>query len=48
MLNGQVKAATQQLTLAFLQRVFEGDGRALQAWPARHAGILARFSVEAA
>ena len=47
-LNGQVKAATQELTLAFLQRVFEDDGRALQAWPERHAGILARFSVEAA
>ena len=47
-LNGQVKAATQELTLAFLQRVFDGDGRGLQAWPARHAGILARFSAQGA
>lgn len=43
-LNGQVKAATQALTLAFLQRVFDGNGVDLQQWPARHAGILARFS----
>ena len=42
-LNGQVKAATQELTLAFLQRVFDGDGLGLAQWPARHAGILARF-----
>jgi hypothetical protein len=44
LLNGQVKAATQELSLAFLQRVFGGDEAALQQWPARHAGILARFS----
>jgi dienelactone hydrolase len=44
LLNGQVKAATQELSLAFLQRVFGGDEGALQQWPARHAGILARFS----
>ena len=47
-LNGQVKAATQELTLAFLRRLFGGDGRALQQWPARHADILARFSAEEA
>ncbi len=43
-LNGQVKAATKELTLAFLQRVFDGDGLGLRQWPARHAGILARFN----
>ena len=48
LLNGQVKAATQELTLAFLQRVFGGDGQGLQQWPVRHAGILARFSAEGA
>jgi len=47
-LNGQVKAATQELTLAFLQQVFAGDGRELLQWPLRHAGILARFSTEGA
>jgi dienelactone hydrolase len=43
-LNAQVKSATQELTLAFLQRVFEGDGRALAGWPQRHTEILAQFS----
>ncbi len=43
-LNAQVKAATRELTLAFLQRVFGGDDAALQQWPQRHAGIVARFS----
>ena len=48
MLNAQVKAATQELTLAFLQRVFDGDGQGLRRWPERHAGILARFTAEGA
>jgi predicted dienelactone hydrolase len=48
LLNGQVKAATQELTLAFLRRIFGGDGQGLQQWPARHADILARFSAEGA
>ena len=48
LLNGQVKAATQELTLAFLRRIFGGDGQDLQQWPARHADILARFSTEEA
>jgi pimeloyl-ACP methyl ester carboxylesterase len=43
-LNPQVKAATQALTLAFVRTVFDGDSRALAAWPQQHAGILARFS----
>jgi hypothetical protein len=45
LLNGQVKAATQALTLAFLQQVFEGDGLALREWPRQHAEILSRFSM---
>jgi len=48
LLNGQVKAATQELTLAFLRRIFGGDGQGLQQWPTRHADILARFSAEGA
>jgi hypothetical protein len=44
-LNAQVKAATRELTHAFLQRVFAGDDAALLQWPQRHAGIVARFSV---
>ena len=43
-LNAQVKAATRELTLAFLQRVFGADDAALLQWPQRHAGIVARFS----
>lgn len=44
-LNAQVKAATRELTLAFLQRAFGGDAGALLQWPQRHAGIVERFSV---
>jgi dienelactone hydrolase len=43
-LNPQVKAATRELTLAFLRQVFDGDASALAAWPERHAAILARFA----
>ncbi|MBL8328124.1 MAG: hypothetical protein JNJ71_04665 [Rubrivivax sp.] len=43
LLNPQVKAATQQLVLAFVHQVFEGDGRELAAWPQQHAPLLARF-----
>ena len=42
-LNPQVKAATKELALAFLQRVFDGREEALQRWPQAHAGILARW-----
>lgn len=42
-LNPQVKQATRELALAFVQTVFGGDGAALQAWPQRHQGIVARF-----
>lgn len=43
-LNPQVKAATRQLSLAFLQQVFDGEGGALQQWPAQFAGIVARYT----
>lgn len=42
-LNSQAKRATQELAMAFLRDVFDGDVRALAVWPQRHAGILARF-----
>lgn len=42
-LNSQVKAATQDLTTAFLRSVVKGDDERLQAWPGRHAAILSRF-----
>lgn len=43
-LNPQVKVATRALALAFLRGVLDGDESALAAWPAHHAGILARFA----
>jgi len=43
-LNPQVKAATKELSLAFVNKVFNGEGSALESWPRRHASILARFS----
>lgn len=42
-LNPQVKRATQALSLAFLRRVFEGDGTAWQQWPAAFGPLLARY-----
>ena len=43
-LNALVKAATRELTVAFLRGVLDGDdGGALREWPARHAPIVARF-----
>lgn len=45
-LNPQVKAATRELSLAFLHSVFDGRHAALQAWPTRHQGILARFALD--
>ena len=43
-LNPKVKAATKELSMAFLRGVFDGDTAALQEWPRQHAPILARFS----
>lgn len=42
-LNPQVKAATQELSLAFLSRVFDGQDAGLLRWSARYQGILARW-----
>jgi dienelactone hydrolase len=42
LLNPQVKAATQDLSVAFLRQVFAGDDSALRGWPQRHAAIVAR------
>ncbi len=42
-LNPQVKAATKDLSLAFVRTVFGGDDAALRAWPQQHAGILSQF-----
>jgi dienelactone hydrolase len=49
-LNPQVKAATRELALAFVQQLFDLDPtapRALAEWPRRHAGIVARFAAPA-
>jgi len=43
-LNPKVKSATKELALAFLQRVFEGRGEALQRWPETHRTLLARWT----
>jgi dienelactone hydrolase len=43
-LNPQVKEATRELSLAFLNSVFKGDEDALAAWPRQFAGIVARYS----
>lgn len=43
-LNPRVKQATQDLVLAFLREVFDGDGSALAAWPQQHSELLARFT----
>lgn len=42
-LNPQVKAATQELTVAFMRDQLEGDASALRAWPQRHAALLNRY-----
>jgi predicted dienelactone hydrolase len=42
LLNPQVKAATQELSAAFLRKVFGDDDGAFLGWPQRHAGIVAR------
>jgi dienelactone hydrolase len=42
-LNPKVKAATQELSLAFLKQIFNGDATALSAWQPKFADLLARF-----
>jgi predicted dienelactone hydrolase len=43
-LNPQVKAATSELALAFLQRTFEGDATGLQRWGRAWRPIVARVA----
>lgn len=38
-----VKQATQQLSTAFLRKVFDGDDRPLTGWPGQFKALLARF-----
>jgi predicted dienelactone hydrolase len=43
-LNPQVKMATRELALAFLQRVFDGKDDALLRWPETYRSLLARWT----
>ena len=43
-LNQQVKAATQALSLAFLKQALDGDPSLLREWPKRFAALLQRFN----
>lgn len=43
--NARVKAATRELTAAFLRSTFEGDDHPMRVWPVRHGELLARFEV---
>lgn len=43
-LNPKVKSATKELALAFLQRVFEGQGEAFARWPETYRPLLARWT----
>jgi dienelactone hydrolase len=43
-LNPKVKAATKELALAFLRRVFEGKEEALARWPETYRPLLARWT----
>lgn len=42
-LNPQVKQATRELMLAFLQNVFSGESQNLSVWRERHAALVARY-----
>jgi dienelactone hydrolase len=44
LLNQQVKEATRELSVAFLNSVFKGDDRALADWPQQFASIVARYT----
>jgi predicted dienelactone hydrolase len=44
-LNPQVKLATRELALAFLQRVFDGKDEALKRWPETNRALLARWTI---
>jgi hypothetical protein len=45
-LNARVKAATQELVIAFLAKAFEARGEPMSAWRERHSQMLARFAQE--
>ncbi len=45
-LNPKIKAATQELSLAFLKQIFNGDNSALSSWQPKFADLLARFVPE--
>jgi hypothetical protein len=47
-LNARVKLATQELSTAFLAKVFEARTEALVAWRERHREIVARFAQDPA
>jgi dienelactone hydrolase len=42
-LSPQIKAATKELSLAFMKSVFDGDEHLLRAWPQRFGGLVTRF-----
>jgi predicted dienelactone hydrolase len=44
LLNPQVKEATRELSVAFLNSVFKGDEAALASWPKQFAAIVARYT----
>jgi len=44
LLNAQVKAATRELSLAFLNSVLKGDDRGLAQWPLQFGDIVARYT----
>jgi predicted dienelactone hydrolase len=43
-LNPQIKAATKELSLAFVRSVFDGDEGPLRIWPQRFGALLHRFA----
>jgi predicted dienelactone hydrolase len=43
-LNPKVKAATRELALSFLRRVFDGRDEALARWPETYGPLLARWT----
>lgn len=42
-LSPQIKAATKELSLAFVKSVFDGDDGLLRAWPQRFGTLVTRF-----
>jgi hypothetical protein len=42
-LNPKVKAATRELSLAYLRLVLDGEDAPLRDWQRRHGALLARW-----